>query len=113
MPRPKLDPTPQQRRLVKSMAAMGTPQEHIARKIGIRSPKTLRKHFRAELETGFCDANYQVNKTLYEMATSGTCPPATIFWIKTRNPEPRKIDFRPAVPPPLFQVICESPGASS
>ncbi len=38
MPRPRLKPTDEQRRMVKSMAAMGTPQEQIARKIEIRSP---------------------------------------------------------------------------
>jgi hypothetical protein len=39
MPRPKLNPTEEQRRLVKSLAAVGIPHEDIARKIGFRSPK--------------------------------------------------------------------------
>ena len=60
MPRPQLKPSEEQRRLVKSMAAMGTPQEHISRKIGIRSPKTLRKYFRDELDFGTAEANYKV-----------------------------------------------------
>ena len=36
------------------------PQEQIARRIGIRSLKTLRKHFRAELDGGTLDANTSV-----------------------------------------------------
>ena len=45
MARPQFKPTDDQRRMVKSMAAMGIPHEQIAIKMGIRSPKTLRKHF--------------------------------------------------------------------
>jgi len=52
MPRPKLNPTEEQRRMVKTMAAMGGKQEEIAMKIGIHSPKTLRKYFRNELDQG-------------------------------------------------------------
>jgi hypothetical protein len=84
MPRPQLKPTDEQRRLVKSMAAMGIPHEDIALKIGVRSPKTIRKHFREELDLGATEANYNVTQTLYKMATSGECPAATIFWAKTR-----------------------------
>ena len=85
MPRPQFVPTVEQRAIVKSMAAMGTLQEHIALKIGIRSTNTLRKHFRDELNLGSIDANYKVATTLYQMATSGEHPNATIFWMKTRN----------------------------
>jgi hypothetical protein len=85
MARPAYKPTDDDRRLVKSMAAMGTPHDDIATKIGIRSPKTLRKYFRDELDMGATEANYKVAKTLFEMATSGQCPAATIFWAKTRN----------------------------
>lgn len=60
MPRPKLNPTEEQRRLVKSLAAMGTLQSDIAKMIGIRSPKTLRKHFRMELDRGALEANSNV-----------------------------------------------------
>ena len=46
MPRPKLNPTEEQRRKVKILSACGTTHEKIAEAMGIRSPKTLRKHFR-------------------------------------------------------------------
>lgn len=85
MPRQALKPTDAQRRMVKSMAAVGIPHERIARKIGIRSAKTLRKHFRDDLDFGMIDADYQVGKTLYEMAVSGEEPSATIFLAKKRK----------------------------
>jgi len=45
MPRPTLNPTDEERRLVKSLAAFGVPQEQIARRVGIRSVKTLKSTF--------------------------------------------------------------------
>ena len=46
--------------------------------------KTLRKHFTMELERGRIEANCQVAQTLFDLATSGVCVAATIFWAKTR-----------------------------
>lgn len=74
MPRPPFTPTPEQRTIVKSMSAMGIPQEDIALKLGLRSPKTLRKHFGGELKIGEVDANYKVATTLFQMATSVNIP---------------------------------------
>ena len=109
MPRPQLKPTDDQRRLVKSMAAMGIPHEDIARKIGVRSAKTVRKHFREELGLGMTEANYKVAQTLYQMATSGECPAATIFWVKTRNRfrERAGDDVRQIAPPPFIVALEE------
>jgi hypothetical protein len=84
MPRPKFHPTEEQRRLVKSLAAMGTKHTGIAQMIGIRSAKTLRKHFRAELDRGGLEANSNVAQTMYKMATSGQHAAATMFWLKCR-----------------------------
>ena len=110
MPRSQLNPTEEQRRLVKSMSAVGVPHENIARKIGIRSPKTLRKHFREELDVGMIDANYKVGKTLFEMATCGAEVAATIFWVKTRRlfREPSADDAVPVGPPPF--IVAAEPG---
>jgi hypothetical protein len=110
MPRAKLNPTEEQRQLVKSLAAVGTPQEEIAKMIGIRSPKTLRKHFREELDRGSTEANYEVAQTLYQMAISGECPAATIFWMKTRNRfgEKPTSDRMPTAPPPF--VVAQETG---
>ena len=84
MARPRLMPSPEQRRTVKSMAAYGTPQMEIARVIDIRSVKTLRRHFRPELDKSATEANAQVAQTLFKMAISGKFPLATIFWMKAR-----------------------------
>lgn len=84
MPRPKLNPTPDQRKQVKSFAAFGIPHEDIAKVLGIKSPKTLRKHFRQELDLGAIEANARVAQTFLKMATSGNCPAATIFFLKSR-----------------------------
>jgi hypothetical protein len=60
MARPKIQPTDEQRRLVKSLSACGVLQEQIARRLGIRSVQTLRRHFREELDRGTLDANTTV-----------------------------------------------------
>ena len=111
MPRPTLNPTNEERRLVKSLAAYGVPQEHIARRIGIRSVKTLRKHFREELDHGSLDANSTIAKTLFQMAKSGQHPIATMFWLKFRAGWRDQPSFvTPTVQPP-FIVAKEPPEA--
>jgi hypothetical protein len=108
MPRPQLNPTVEQRAIVKSMAAMGVPHEDIARKIGVRSPKTIRKHFREELDLGATEANYKVAQTLFRMATSGEHPSATIFWAKTRNRfREYPVNSGAPIEPPPFLVARE------
>jgi len=111
MPRPKLNPSEEQRRQVKSMAAIGIPHEDIALKIGIRSPQTLRKHFREELDSGKLEAKVQISKTLFQMANSGECVAATIFWLKTHGGicERRAEEIRQVALPP-FVVTCEQGG---
>ncbi len=87
MPRPKFEPSAEQRRLVEGMAALGIPETDIAKNVGPKpiDPKTLRKHFRRELSTGAMKATARVAETLYQMATSGTSVAATIFWMKCRG----------------------------
>src|SRR3954465_5550016 len=77
-------PTDEQRRRVKMLASLGQRQEQIALVVGIGSTTTLRKHFREELTRGPAEAMANVRKTLFEMATSGKHPAATMFWLKTR-----------------------------
>lgn len=76
-------PKPDERKTVEALAAFGMPRDRIAAMIGISEP-TLRKHFRDELDNGLDKANAAVAKTLFSMATSGECPAATFFWLKTR-----------------------------
>jgi hypothetical protein len=86
MPRPRFEPTAEQRKTVEVMAAYGIPEEQIASTIGPKgiSPKTLRKHFRRELLLGATKANSKVAETAYQMAISGKSPALTIFWLKCR-----------------------------
>jgi hypothetical protein len=49
--RPSFEPSQSQRQMVQTMAGCGVPEADIAAVIGI-APKTLRKHFRQELDTG-------------------------------------------------------------
>jgi hypothetical protein len=104
MPRPKHNPTNEQRKLVKDLAAVGVPHEDIARKVGIRSPKTLRLHYREELDTGSIDANASVAGALYNKAISGDTY-AQRFWLESRANWGRPT-FNPAsVSRPDFIVV--------
>ena len=85
MPRPKFKPTDDQRELVKNLSALGIPQDDICTLVAIRSAKTLRKHFRRELNRGMTEANVKVGQTLFRMATSGQNLQATLFWMRTRS----------------------------
>ena len=67
------------------MSAYGIPEADVAQVIGI-DPKTLRKHYRRELDTGGTKANSKVAEHLYRKATSDgpQSVTAAIFWLKTR-----------------------------
>jgi hypothetical protein len=73
---------PSQRRHVEAMAAYGIPEIDISRVIGV-DPKTLRKHYREELDLGETKANAQVAGFLFSAAKNGNVT-AQIFWLKTR-----------------------------
>ena len=79
------EPTDQTRRTVESMSAYGIPQERIASVIGVDS-KTLRKHYRDELDNAETKANAKVAESLYRKATGEGqgAVTAAIFWLKTR-----------------------------
>jgi hypothetical protein len=106
MARPRFVATVEQRKMVRSLAAYGTRQEDIARWVGLRSAKTLRRHFREELDRGATEANAQVAQSLYQQATSGKKTAATIFWLKTRAGwrEPIAGVLRPVEAPPFLVV---------
>ena len=75
-------PEPAQRRQVEALAAYGVPETEISRVVGI-DPKTLRKHYRDELDLGATKANAQVAGFLFNSAKTGNVT-AQIFWLKTR-----------------------------
>jgi hypothetical protein len=75
-------PDPSQRRQVETMAAYGIPADDISRVLAIDA-KTLRKHYRDELDLGETKANAQVAGFLFAAAKNGNVT-AQIFWLKTR-----------------------------
>ena len=75
-------PTEAQRQTVQLHTTVGTDQETISRVIGI-DPKTLRKHYRDELDLAKCKANATVGGALFNKAKSGDTA-AMIFWMKTQ-----------------------------
>lgn len=68
--RPEYQPTDADRQTVIQMARVGIVQEDIAKCIGTDgiAPKTLRKHFRKELDTAALHANSEVANSLYRQA---------------------------------------------
>ncbi len=76
------EPTPEQRHIVQLHATIGTPQEDIAKVIGI-DPKTLRLHYRDELDLASAKANAVIGGALFNKAKAGDTT-AMIFWMKTR-----------------------------
>lgn len=98
MARPRFQFDEQQRKFVKSLSGMAVRQDHICKLVGVRSPKTLRKHFRTELDYGFAQTCAAVARTAYEMAMSGRYPPMSMFWDKCQTqlvPEEREEPKQP------------------
>lgn len=85
MGRPRHEPDAYQRRQVEVLAGYGIPETEIASLIGI-DPKTLRRHYRSELDHGHTKANARVAENLFRMATGEgrEAVTAAIFWLKTR-----------------------------
>ena len=85
-------PTERTRAEVSALYSYGIPQEEIAAYVGIDA-KTLRKHYRGELDTAHVKAHAAVGRFLYQNATGSTlkegashsdCVRAAMFWAKTR-----------------------------
>ncbi|MGD9507003.1 MAG: hypothetical protein AB7X49_00385 [Geminicoccaceae bacterium] len=67
------------------MAAYGVPETEIGAVVGIDA-KTLRKHYRQELDHGHTKANVKVAEALYRKALGEgrEAVTAAIFWMKAR-----------------------------
>jgi hypothetical protein len=75
--------TDEQRRYVLTMSGFGITQADMAKVLDI-DLKTLRKHFRRELDTGPTEANVRVAQALYTNATKHMHAGAQIWWTKSR-----------------------------
>lgn len=102
--RPPYEPSEKDRHQVEAWAAVGTPQEDIAKLLDI-DPKTLRKHYRRELDTGSIRANAIIGGKLFNKAKAGDNA-CMIFWMKSRAGWSEKVQFDATVgvynviPPP-------------
>ena len=85
MGRPAHVPDIASRRQVEALAGYGIPETEIASMIAVDA-KTLRKHYRNELDHGHTKANAKVAENLYRKATGDGRESviAAIFWLKTR-----------------------------
>ena len=77
-----LVPTAEQRNQVEVLAGFGLPQHQIGVLLGC-DPKTLRKHYEAELALGDAKATAKIAQTLYNKAVAGDTA-SLIFWLKAR-----------------------------
>ena len=84
MSRPPYKPTDNDRKTVELMSASGIRQDEICLCIGGGiAVKTLRKHFRRELDTAAIIANTKVAGSLFKRAINGDTASA-IWWTKAR-----------------------------
>jgi hypothetical protein len=94
------------------MAGYGVPEAEIAGVVGV-SPKTLRKHYRGELDHGHVKANAKVAENLYRKATGEgrEAVIAAIFWLKTRagwkETSVQELAARDDKPLVIFRTIIE------
>ncbi len=83
--RPPHHPSPTDRRIVQVLAGQGIPQSEICRVLDL-SPKTLRRHFRRELDVGAAKLEAALILHLYRLA-SGNGPvalKALVFVLRSR-----------------------------
>jgi hypothetical protein len=77
------EPSRESRQLVQLHATVGTAQSVIADILGI-DDKTLRKHYREELDQSLAKANATIGGALFNKAKAGDTT-AMIFWMKTQG----------------------------
>src|SRR3954468_22597381 len=82
MARQSFTATDELRSKVKRWAALGATHDDIANAIGCTA-KTLRRHFRRELDSGVAEANAAVSGYLFKAAKAGNVS-AQAFWLKTK-----------------------------
>jgi hypothetical protein len=127
MGRPSHLPDDVSRRQVEALAGYGVPEAEIAGLVGVDA-KTLRKHYRHELDHGHTKANAKVAENLYHMALGEgrEAVTAAIFWLKARarwkevsihehggdpdNPVRINVIKRIIVSPPSREDLAKIPG---
>lgn len=80
--KPRHKPTAETRAQVEALSGYGVRQDEIALYLDI-DPKTLRSHYREQLDKGTVKANVAVARSLHKQAVEGNVA-AAIFWLKSR-----------------------------
>ena len=75
----KMDPTPEERAQVLALATYGIPQTEIAKFLDC-AEKTLRLHFREELDTAMIDKEEKVRRFLFGGATGEALDPESPYY---------------------------------
>jgi hypothetical protein len=90
-------PNASQRTQVETMAGLGISEDDVALMLDI-DPKTLRKHYRRELDVGHVKANAKISSNLFRMASGSGREAAAcaIFWCKTRLGWRERLDHQHA-----------------
>lgn len=106
---PEHEVTDLTRELVTAHARVGTRQDIIAGILGIKCCKTLRKHYRAELDHSTAEANAIIGGELFNKARGGDTA-AQIFWLKTRAgfSEKKELDLTSSdgsMTPTLIEIV--------
>lgn len=89
------EPTPALRQHVKSLSALGLPQADITKIVGC-SEKTLRLHYRQELDEGVEEANAAVVGFLLEAIDRGNVT-AMMFYDKSGGGPRKAIEKKPSI----------------
>ena len=108
MSRKPHEPTDLTRQTVQLHATVGTPQELIAQIIGIDA-KTLRKHYRDELDLSLAKANATIGGALFNKAKGGDTA-AMIFWMKTQAGWKEKSVIEGTEPDGALRIIVQKFG---
>ena len=97
--RPKYEPTEADRNTVRSMASQGFPHDTIAQCLGKKGidAKTMRKHFRRELDTAVAITNANIGTMVYQAAMRGEAW-ACCFWLKCRAGWREKVELEHSAP---------------
>ena len=111
-------PTKETRHMALTSSGFGLPHESIGALIGI-DDKTLRKHYRQELDLGKARANSEIAKTLFSKATGGDTA-CLIWWTKSQmkwseastlqlaNAEGQNLDLRSLTDDELLRIACRN-----
>jgi hypothetical protein len=101
-------PTPDLRQHVRSLAGVGVPQEDISKLIGC-SEKTLRHHYREELDEGAEEANVAVVGFLMD-AIDNSNVTAMIFFEKCRGGQHEEVPKEASLHKPFMRLPCNGVG---